>query len=237
MPRHRHRRFLLSIAVKFEMHSINVGTIKHRLADSVSFIGCRLPRHGRHGSHVTIFPSRKNRAPLMCESLLEAAFCLELEHRADVLCYQIHPYTLCFEAAHIRYTPDFQVTFANGDQHLVEVKNDQSLQCQKIRARLARVTELLAEQGCLLECLSMRQFYGATRTTNLEYLYHLAFGDSGAADSAIGRYLAQQPQAITLHELMQQPFDPTSIAHALFYKTIHCNLTKPITGHTMVWFK
>jgi hypothetical protein len=219
------------------MSLINLETIQHRLAGDVTFIECRLPRHGRHGSNVTIFPSRKNSAPLMCESLLEAAFCLELEHRSDVLCYQIHPYTLVFEAANIRYTPDFQVTFANGDQHLVEVKNDQSLKCQKIRARLARITELLAEQGCLLERLSMHQFYNVTRISNLEYLYHLAFGNSGSEDKAIRHYLAQQPKAITLHELMQTPFDPTDIAHALFYKTIHCNITKPITGHTMVWFK
>ena len=219
------------------MESINLGTIRRQLAGTAAFSRCRLPRHGRHGSHVTIFPSRKNNAPLVCESLLEAAFCLELEHRTDVLRYQIHPYTLFFEAANIRYTPDFHVAFANGDQLLVEVKNDQSLKCQRIRARLARVTELLAEQGCLLECLSMQQFYEATRSINLEYLYHLAFGDRGAADRAIFRYLAQQPQAITLHELMQQPFDPASIAHALFYKAIHCNLRKPITGHTMVWFK
>lgn len=217
------------------MSSINLGTVQCRLANVATFTACRLPRHGRYGSRVTIFPSRKNNAPLMCESLLEAAFCLELERRADVLCYQIHPYTLTFVAAKVRYTPDFQVTFASGSQQLIEVKNDQSFECKRIRARLSRIIELLAEHDCLLECLPMHHFYDATRTSNLEYLYHLAYSNDGGADSAIHRYLAQQPQAIPLRQLMRKTFGPTDIAHALFYKVINCNIRKPITEESMVW--
>ncbi|MGY2413080.1 hypothetical protein [Pseudomonas pergaminensis] len=217
------------------MSTINLGTIQYRLANIATFTTCRLPKHGRHGSRVTIFPSRKNNAPLMCESLLEAAFCLELERRADVLCYKTHPYSLTFVTAKIRYTPDFEVTFSSGNQHLIEVKNDQSFECQKIRSRLSRIIELLAEHDCMLECLPLHHFYDTTRTTNLEYLYHHAYSNNGAADRSIHNYLAQQSQAVALRQLLQNTFGPTDIAHALFYKVIQCNISRPITEKSMVW--
>ncbi|MGY1449381.1 hypothetical protein ACW582_19710 [Pseudomonas chlororaphis] len=217
------------------MSSINSGNIQVRLGDVAKLSSSRLPRHGRHGSRVTIFPSKKNNAPLMCESLLEAAFCLELERRADVARYQIHPYTLSFIRAKIRYTPDFEVTFTNGAQQLIEVKNDQSFQCSKTKARLLRIVDLLAEYDCLLECLPMHHFYNAARATNLDYLYHRGYSSNGQADAAIRHYLAQQPKAISLQQLLQTAFEPTEVAHALFYKAIYCNMREPITKETMLW--
>ncbi|MDN7144022.1 hypothetical protein KC131_25590 [Pseudomonas sp. JQ170] len=217
------------------MSSINLVSIERQLANVATFTACRLPRHGRHGSRVTIFPSRKNNAPLMCESLLEAAFSLELERRTDVLCYQIHPYTLKFVATKVRYTPDFQVTFTSGSQQLIEVKNDKSFECKRIRARLSRIIDLLAEHDCVLECLPMCNFYNATRTSNLEYLYHLAYSNDGGAGRAIRHLIAQQPQAIPLRQLLQNKFTPAEIAHALFYQVIQCNISKPITLESMVW--
>jgi hypothetical protein len=219
-----------------KMHSINELRLQERLTSIATIGPCRLPRHGRRGSRVTIFPSRKNSAPLMCESLLEAAFCLELERRTDIVCYRIHPYTLAFEKARIRYTPDFEVTFASGAQQLIEVKNDQSFQCQKTRARLFRIMELLAEHDCLLECLPMHQFYEATRTANLSYLYHRGYSSYGHTDSAIRRYVAQQAKPISLRQLLQTPFEPADVAHALFYRIINCNIRAPITTATKIWF-
>lgn len=218
------------------MSSINSQYVQDRLTNIATIAPCRLPKHGRHGSRVTIFPSKKNNAPLMCESLLEAAFCLELERRKDVVCYRIHPYTLTFEQAKIRYTPDFEVTFASGAQQLIEVKNDQSFECQKTKTRLLRIVELLAEQNCLLECLPMHQFYNVNRATNLNYLYHRGYSSDGHADTAIRHHIAQQKKPILLKQLMQTPFEPLDIAHALFYKVIECNMRKAITDNTMIGF-
>ncbi|MFJ2526428.1 hypothetical protein ACIOWB_25225 [Pseudomonas capeferrum] len=217
------------------MTSINPQHLHDRLTSVAKIESSRLPKHGRHGSRVTIFPSKKNNAPLMCESLLEAAFCLELERRADVTCYRIHPYTLTFAHRKIRYTPDFEVTFASGAQQLIEVKNDQSFDCQKTKARLLRIVELLTEHDCLLECLPMRHFYDETRTTNLNYLYNRGYNSDGLADTAICRHIAQQGNQVLLKQLIKTPFEPTDIAHALFYQVIECNIRKAITDETAVW--
>ncbi|WP_152668440.1 hypothetical protein [Pseudomonas frederiksbergensis] len=219
------------------MLSSNHETIQNRLAHIATFSATRLPHHGRHGSRVTIFPSRKNNRPLMCESLLEAAFCLELERRRDVLYYLIHPYTITIAAIKVSYTPDFEITFVSGEQQLAEVKNDQSMECQRVRIRLSKIVELLGEQNCLLECLPLHHFYHTTRTGNLEYLYYHAYNDDGRTDAAIQKYLHQQPRSVPLRQLMVNTFPFTAIAHALFYNAIHCNLRKPITGETMVWIQ
>lgn len=218
-----------------KMSSINPQYLHYRLTSIATIEPSRLPKHGRHGSRVTIFPSKKNNAPLICESLLEAAFCLELERRTDVTCYRIHPYTLTFTHPKIRYTPDFEITFSSGTQQLIEVKNDQSCECQKTKARLLRIVELLAEQDCLLECLPMRHFYDATRTINLNYLYNRGYNNNGLAGTAICRHIARQGNQVLLKQLIKTPFEPTDIAHALFYQVIECNIRRAITDETAVW--
>lgn len=219
------------------MPSIYHEDIRARLGHIATLTSSRLPRHGRHGSRVTIFPSKKNNAPLICESLLEAAFCLELERRADIVRYEIHPYTLNFKGSKFRYTPDFEVTYISGAQQLVEVKNDDSFECVRTRSRLWRITDLLAKHDCLLECLPMRHFYHPIRAVNLDYLYHRGYNSTGQAHTSIQRYLAQQHKAIPLHQLLHHIYEAKEIAHALFYRAIDCNLRKPVTGKTMVWLK
>lgn len=217
------------------MSSINPPSLHDRLTNIATIEPSRLPRHGRHGSRVNIFPSKKNNAPLMCESLLEAAFCLELERRTDVASYRIHPYTLTFTPAKTRYTPDFEVTFVSGVQHLIEVKNDQSFADQRTKARLSRIIDLLAEQDCLLECLAMNHFYNLIRATNLNYLYNRGYNSNGGADTEICRHIARLDKPISLEQLMKASFEPTDVAHALFYKAIKCDMQKLITDRSMVW--
>ncbi|HDS1769538.1 Tn7 transposase TnsA N-terminal domain-containing protein [Pseudomonas putida] len=219
------------------MSSINCADIQVRLRSVADLSSSRLPRHGRHGSRVTIFPSKKNGAPLMCESLLEAAFCLELERRADVASYKIHPYTLNFKNSKYRYTPDFEVTYTSGAQQLIEVKNDESFECIRTKSRLLRITDLLAENDCLLECLPMRCFYNAARAINLDYLYHRSYSSNGLADRAIQDHLSKQGQATPIYKLLENAFNSIEIAHALFYRAVECNLRKPITVKTLAWLK
>lgn len=217
------------------MPSVNYVDIKVRLGAVADLSPSRLPRHGRHGSRVTIFPSKKNGDPLMCESLLEAAFCLELERRPDVARYQIHPYTLNFRGSKYRYTPDFEVTYLSGAQQLIEVKNDESFECFRTKSRLLQITEWLAEYDCLLECLPMRHFYHPIRTINLDYLYHRGYSSTARSDIAVRRYLAQKKGAIPLQQLLCSVHEAREIAHALFYRAIVCDLCKPLTSNTMVW--
>ncbi|WP_448093680.1 Tn7 transposase TnsA N-terminal domain-containing protein [Pseudomonas lini] len=206
------------------------------LGEIASFQRSKLPKHGRPGSRVTIFPSRKNSAPVVCESLLEAAFCLELERRSDVLRYEPHPFTITINTDGTRYTPDFLVRFINGDERLIEIKNEHSVQVNAITGRIMRFIELFAEQGCLLEYLPAGRFYQKIKMQNLHYLYHGAYENHGEASLTIRAMLKQAPPIRrTISHLLENNIKPAAIAHALFYRHIQCNILKPISPISLVW--
>jgi hypothetical protein len=218
------------------MTSINLARIPNRLANIATCTKCNLPKHGRKGSQVTIFPSRKNAAAIICESRLEAAFCLELERNRNVLQYEAHPFTLHFIGGRYRYTPDFLVQFANGEQKLIEIKHDQSYQDKGITGRITRYVEWLAEQGCILEYLPAAKFYGKVRTANLNRLYHTAYSSRGAASASIQTLLTQYvPNRRPINFLIDNGYTPADIAHALFYRTIQCDIYKPLCLTSFVW--
>ncbi|MBD1554825.1 MULTISPECIES: TnsA endonuclease N-terminal domain-containing protein [Pseudomonas] len=194
-------------------------------------------RHGRMGSQVTKFASRKNRSVVVCESLLEAAFCLELERRNDVVSYAAHPFTLEFNGTNFRYTPDFLVSFSNGSQRLIEVKNNQSFEDNATCSRIARYAELLALHGCLLEYLAASDFSHPTRTANLAFLYHQAFSSYGQSTVKLCALLASRQQPMSIGALLDLAFTPMSIAHAIFYGAVGIDLSRQISCSTAVQHK
>lgn len=218
------------------MTSINLARIPNSLATIATCKKCNLPKHGRKGSQVTIFPSRKNAAAVFCESRLEAAFCLELERDLNVFKYAAHPFTIHFMGGRYRYTPDFLVQFRNGKQVLIEVKNDHSYQDKRITGRITRYVEYLAEQDCILEYLAAEQFYGEVRTPNLNHLYHSAYSSRGAASASIQTLLTQSaPNGQPISFLIENGYAPADIAHALFYRSIRCNILRPLSPTSLVW--
>lgn len=218
------------------MTSINLARIPNRLANIATCTKCKLPKHGRKGSRVTIFPSRKNAAAVICESRLEAAFCLELERNLNVLQYEARPFTIHFIGGRYRYTPDFLVQFTDGEQKLIEIKNDHSYQDKGITGRITRYVESLAEQDCILEYLPAAKFYGKVRTPNLNHLYHSAYSSRGAASASIRTLLTQcAPNGRPISFLIDNGYAPADIAHALFYRTIHCDIFKPLCLTSIVW--
>lgn len=218
------------------MTSINVAQIPNLLASIATCTKCKLPKHGRSGSRVTIFPSRKNAETVVCESRLEAAFCLELERNFDVEQYTVHPFTIHFISSRYQYTPDFLVQFRDGKQTLIEVKNDHSFQDKVITARITRNVERLAEQRCILEYLPAAKFYNKVRTPNLNHLYHSAYSSRGAASASIRTLLAQSaPSGHPISFLIDNGYTPADIAHALFYRTLRCDIFKPLGLTSLVW--
>lgn len=218
------------------MASVNLTQIPNRLANIATCKKCNLPKHGRKGSQVTIFPSRKNAAAIFCESRLEAAFCLELERDLNVFKYIAHPFTIHFTGARYRYTPDFLVQFNNGQQKLVEVKNDHSYQDKVITSRITRYIDWLAEQDCILEYLPAAKFYGKVRTPNLSHLYHNAYSSRGDAGTRIHSLLKKcAPNLRPISFLIDNGYPPADIAHALFYRTISCDIFKPLCLTSFVW--
>ncbi|PTT95763.1 hypothetical protein DBR45_47425 [Pseudomonas sp. HMWF031] len=218
------------------MTSLNFTRTQDMLANIATCDKCNLPKHGRHGSQVTIFPSRKNNTSVYCESRLEAAFCLELERNSKVLRYDAHPFTINFIGTKYRYTPDFLVRLANGEEQLIEIKNDYSYQDKAITGRITRYIELLAEQDCILEYLPAAKFYGRIRTPNLNYLYHGAYCSQGTAGASIRTVLTQcAPDRRPMSCLTDNGFQFEDIAHALFYKIIRCDILKPLSLTSLTW--
>lgn len=218
------------------MSSVNLTRIPNRLANIATCKKCNLPKHGRKGSQVTIFPSRKNAAAIFCESRLEAAFCLELERDLNVIKYVAHPFTIHFVGGRYRYTPDFLVQFTDGEQKLVEVKNDHSYQDKVITSRVTRYVDWLAEQGCTLEYLPAAKFYGKVRTPNLNRLYHNAYSSHGDAGTSIRKLLTKcAPNRRPISFLIDNGYAPADISHALFYRTIRCDIFKPLRLTSFVW--
>lgn len=192
------------------------------------------PRHGRMGSLVTMFSSRKNASVIACESLLEAAFCLELERRIDVIHYEAHPCTLNFHGSKYRYTPDFLVCFADGSQRLVEVKNDQSYNDKATSARIARYSEILAEHGCILEYLAAEHFFRRDRTHNLAFLYQQSFHCSGEGTNKLLTLIASRQAPTSVGQLLDLNFLSSHIAHAIFYSALDVDLSRKITCESRV---
>lgn len=216
------------------MTTLITGGLLEQLSDVATAVEAVHPRHGRMGSRVTKFSSRKNRSVVVCDSLLEAAFCLELERRNDVSHYEAHPYTLKFIGTNYRYTPDFLVCFANGSQRLIEVKNDQSFEDKATSARITRYAELLAMHGCMLEYLAASHFYQRIRTANLAFLYHQSFPSQGESTAKLCALLASRHQPTSIGDLLDLAFLPSNIAHAVFYGALDIDLSTEITCSTRV---
>lgn len=216
------------------MTSLITGRLVEQLCEVATAVKAVPARHGRMGTRVTKFSSRKNRSIVSCDSLLEAAFCLELERRNDVNHYEAHPYTLKIIGTNYRYTPDFLVYFANGSQFLVEVKNDQSFEDKAISARISHYAELLATRGCMLEYLAASQFYQRVRTANLAFLYHQSFSSQGDSTAKLCALLASRRQPTSIGDLLDLAFLPSNIAHAVFYGALEIDLSNAITCSTRV---
>ncbi|MFI8607824.1 Tn7 transposase TnsA N-terminal domain-containing protein [Pseudomonas sp. NPDC077649] len=216
------------------MTTLITGGVVEQLTEVATAVEAVHPRHGRMGSRVTKFSSRKNRSVVTCDSLLEAAFCLELERRNDVVNYEAHPYTLKFIGTNYRYTPDFLVFFTNGSQRLIEVKNDQSFEDKATSARITRYADLLATHGCMLEYLAASHFYQKIRSANLAFLYHQSFPSNGEGTDKLCALLASRQQPTSIGDLLNLGFLPGNIAHAVFYGALDIDLSNAITCSTRV---
>ena len=80
-------------------------------------------------STVTKFFSRKMNRLVMCESSLEAKFCYFLEFNDDVVSYKEQPFTINCDGT--LYTPDFLVSYFNGDEIIYEIKHSKILSREK----------------------------------------------------------------------------------------------------------
>ena len=192
-------------------------------------------RGGRYGKHVTHFPSRKNRGPIACETILEADFCLELERAPYVTRYEAQPFSLVLTGKKKRYTPDFASQLADGSVVVYEVKTDIAASDPLIHQRILFYQEQIALCGHTLECVLESQFRHPIRTQNLRQLYHQSFGlETSTLQTLLDHVKSDKRCEIQVQDLLNEHFSPSNIAYAVFYRYILADLKKPFSLKTVL---
>jgi len=191
---------------------------------------------GRHGKLVTFFASQKNDAPMGCESLLEADYCVYLEYLPSIISYQAQPYTVYFRDPALRYTPDFMATLDDGRQVLYEIKSNSGGRDLRWQQRRARVEELLGINGLNFEYVEEHQFRHPVLLDNLRTLYHFGFNGIASNVPSIIRLLRKQPdQHAMIGQLIQLGARQEDVTFALFHQFLRCNLQAPLDLRSKVW--
>jgi hypothetical protein len=191
--------------------------------------------HGRHGRRVVCFPSRKNHAGVMCDSLLESDFCLELERRRSVKEYTSQPFRITENRSRVSYVPDFEVLFSNNQTTLIEVKSENRYKYGRSVEKLELFSSIFRECGYSLEIVLDSAFRHIHRTHNLRTLYHQSFTvtdtESARFEATLGNLCTRK---LSIANLLASGLEPRMIAYGLFYEILLTNLDRPLTTNTAV---
>lgn len=129
-----------------------------------------------YGKNLIFFPSRKNHCQVVCESLLEADYCLILEFDQCVTKYQCQPEAVNFieSGKTINYTPDFLVN-TDEESFYVEIKPDRNSLSPKHEKRLSAAEIQLQQRGEKLLLIDANDIRPPHRLQNLRILYSRSF--------------------------------------------------------------
>lgn len=184
------------------------------------------------------FPSRKNGRLVHCEGLLEldAAYLFEANHR--VASFREQPITITYpdDARLRRYTPDFELTLANGLIVWVEIKPLSSLARSEVRHTLARVSEHLARIQQPFVVLNDTLLRQEPQRTNLQTIYHRASSQPRtvqASEAALRRCSHRLPAGLSdaTQALGAAGLEPYSL---LLAGALRCDLSAPLTADTLI---
>lgn len=187
---------------------------------------------GRPGQQTVHFPSLKNRGVVVCESRLEADFCLWLEYDAEVVSYQPQPKTvpLFVDDATYRYTPDFLAVYFTGEEKAWEVKPRGVYQWPAYLRKIAAAKEYFAAQGQRFELITDETIRRQPHLRSLRWLYAHAHCVSPRACRDVGDCLNAMGGASTLGCLLEQaaPVSLGAIAEAIFSGHLQIDLETPL---------
>jgi hypothetical protein len=198
------------------------------------------PRRRRQ-NFIVDFPSLKNRHSVECDSILESAYCIWLEHDPTVAKYYAQPHTFTWtdETQRYRYTPDFLVVLTNGDSYFSEVKLDFTKQRTSRLATLESFRALCFQEGWTLTCHDQRSLTGPPSFHNLQVLYSRSSTWNEQRQMHFYHYVQHRPWPTTLGDLVQDSAAPTigTICYNLFTGQLSADLSQPLTLHLMVDWK
>lgn len=184
------------------------------------------------------FPSRKTGRMVHHEGLLEADAIYHFESSPLVLAYTEQPETIHYPDGHRlrRYTPDFELSLADGTSVLVEIKPAELVAKAETKHKLERVTEHFTRIGRVFVVLTDRQLRVEPRLGNLRWIYHQAPRIRPSllkCDVALKRLAAHFPASIRVAKDLLIPvgLDPYSL---LIAGRLACDLKQPVDFDTQL---
>lgn len=188
----------------------------------------RTLKKGKYGKHIVHFPSLKNRKVVVCESELEADFCIWLEYAENVVEYAPQPGTFSFalEGAPTRYTPDFQITYDTGEIRYIEVKPDHIFEDAGYLRKIDEFKRIAAQHGYSFALVTERDIRVQPKLRNLQNLYNRLHLVTDVEVAYALDSLKGAPSGMTLRTLLSKPSPPSmkSIARCVFTRLISTNL-------------
>jgi hypothetical protein len=195
------------------------------------------PRRRRQ-NFIVDFPSRKNGHSMTCDSVLESAYCVWLEHDPQVVRYYTQPHTFTWidTGQRYRYTPDFLVVLTHGDSYFTEVKHDFTKQRQSRLAKLESFHALCFQEGWSFKRRDQQRITGPTMFHTLLALYSRSSTYDDERQMYFYHYVQQREWPTTLGDLVQDSAAPDTetICYNLFTKQLIADLTQRLTLDLMV---
>ncbi|MBB6285660.1 MULTISPECIES: TnsA endonuclease N-terminal domain-containing protein [unclassified Pseudomonas] len=199
----------------------------------------RILKKGKYGKHITHFPSFKNKKVVVCESELEADFCVWLEYEDQVVAYAPQPGTFSFamEDRAVRYTPDFEISYGTGEIRYVEIKPDHIVEDASYLRKIGEFRKVCEQAGYGFDLITEREIRIQPKLRNLQNLYnrmHLV------TDTELNYVLDSLRQTSmsgsTVRSLLALPYPPSmkSIAKGVFNRLISADLDQLFTLESRV---
>lgn len=207
----------------------------HRIDQDVP---ARTLGRGRPGKQIVHFPSLKNEGVIVCESRLEADFCLWLEYDRDVVSYRPQPETvsLIVDDKAYRYTPDVLAISFTGVEKIWEVKPHGVYRWPAYLRKMIVAEEYFAAQGRDFELVTDSVIRCQPSLRNLRWLYAQAHAIDPRAIPHLWDSLQGLTGPVTLGRLLNQavPVSVRAIAHAVFQGQLAINLGEVWGPHSVL---
>ncbi|WP_369987824.1 Tn7 transposase TnsA N-terminal domain-containing protein [Pseudomonas xanthosomatis] len=195
-------------------------------------------RIGRFGKHSIYFPSRKNIIQLTCNSVLEADYCINLEHDETVVKYTtcLDPIKVAIADKEYSYTPDFLVD-TREEQFYVEVKPDFKNINNRLKEKLEAAKRLLDQTATPLRFADVLGIRRGFIFLNKKFLYLNSFNvTSDEYEHCLGT-LESLKLPLSLNTLISAPLNLSQRAlyKAIFENKVSIHLNKQFRLDTLIY--
>ncbi len=195
-------------------------------------------KNGHFGKHIVYFPSLKNSRQIVCESKLEADFCLLLEFDQSIISYHPQPITISTVVGDTRkrYTPDFLIKRRYQKDLYVEIKPDAQLLTNDYLEHILQARRQFRKRGANFLLIDAKKIRTHHKLNNLRTIYSRIHNTTKLEDDYLQDYLKETLFPCSIKRLVSNPNAPTlnAILKAIFTHKLYMNLDEPISPTSTV---